>query len=160
MRGREDDGARRITYLTAVLLLAKFPDIDTYRTSDIANIPSLLPSAFSSTLPTRYLKTIYFYITLSFLLTFIQTHTPVMSTTTQQQQMEALRTKVVMAIYTITLSTAIYLFCGGSPSQFVLGVYVGSMVTLCGLNFYLYYCCCVPAASSSGAAAAGGEEKG
>lgn len=55
-------------------------------------------------------------------------------------------------------------FFDGYPSQFVVGAYVGSMVTLCGLNFYLYYWC-VPAASSPPAAAAavtaaGVEEKG
>lgn len=77
--------------------------------------------------------------------------------------MEALRTKVVIAIYTIILFMAIHpfgAFFDGYPSQFVLGVYVGSMVTLCGLNFYLYYCCVPAASSSSDAAAAGGEEKG
>jgi len=70
--------------------------------------------------------------------------------------MEALRTKIVIANYAIMLSTAIYLSLGGYMSQFVWGACVGSMVTLSGLNFYLYYS--IPAASSS--AAAGAEKKG
>lgn len=41
-------------------------------------------------------------------------------------------------------------FFDGYPSQFVLGTYVGSMVTLCGLNFYVYYC--APAAYPAAAA--------
>lgn len=73
--------------------------------------------------------------------------------------MEALRSKIVIATYSIMLLMVIHPLGGffdGYPSQFVLGAYVGSMVTLCGLNFYLYYC--APAASP--AAAAGAEEKG
>lgn len=69
--------------------------------------------------------------------------------------MEALRSKIVIANYAIMLSMAIYLSLGGYLSQFYWGACVGAMVTLCGLNFYLYYS--IPAASP---AAAGVEEKG
>lgn len=73
--------------------------------------------------------------------------------------MEALRTKIVIATYIIMLVSVILplgAFFDGYPSQFVLGTYVGSTVTLCGLNFYLYHC--APAASP--AAAARVEQKG
>lgn len=73
----------------------------------------------------------------------------------RHKTMEALRTKIVIANYTVMLSTATYLFLGGYFSHFWGGFWAGLMVTLNVLNFYLYYF--IPAASP---AAIGEEEKG